>query len=109
MLGILDRQRQWSGSAVRDEGERMTDGAGNDKADGGSRSPAQSAVEEKRHSVPGQDHDQKAWDELGVWRKRRGIAGDVTPRPRWKLAVVGGIGVAGVIALAVVLILGESG
>lgn len=64
----------------------MTDGAGHDKADGGSRSPAQSAEEETRH-----------------------IAGDGTPRPRRKIAVAGGIGVAGVIALAVVLILGQSG
>lgn len=87
----------------------MTDGAGNDKADGGSRSPAPSAEEETRHSVPGQDDGQKALDEHGVRRKRRGIAGDGTPRPRWKLVVVGGIGVAGVIALAAVLILGQSG
>jgi Penicillin binding protein transpeptidase domain/NTF2-like N-terminal transpeptidase domain len=78
--------------------------------------------------MPGQHDERWALDEHGVWRKQRGITGDGTPRPRhgvsrkqrgitgdgtprprWKLGVVGGIGVAAVVALAAVLILGPAG
>ncbi len=72
MLGILpvsDRglvQRR----AVR--GERMSEGAGNDGADSGSRSPAQSATEQKRFWMRGRQDERWALDEQGVWRERRG-------------------------------------
>jgi Penicillin binding protein transpeptidase domain/NTF2-like N-terminal transpeptidase domain len=59
--------------------------------------------------MPGQHDKRRALDEHGVWRKWRGIAGDGTQRPRWKLGLLGGIGVAGVVALAAVLILGQAG
>jgi Penicillin binding protein transpeptidase domain len=67
----------------------VTDGAGNDEAGGGSRSPTQSAAEKRPHSVPGQHDEWWALDENGVWRRRR-IAGYRRARLRRKLGVVGG-------------------
>jgi hypothetical protein len=107
----------------------MTDGAGKDEADGGSRSPVQSVEEKEGRSAPGQHDDwgiSSVLDEFAMWRKLRGsamwrklrdysmwrklraITGNRTRSRRWKL-VAGGIGVAGVLALAAVLIIGQSG
>jgi hypothetical protein len=106
MLGILtvsDRGLVQRG-AVR--GERMSEGAGNNGADGGSRSSAQSAAEHRRFWLPGQQEEPWELDERGVWRTRRGTTGSRSPRRRRKLGVAGGIGVAGVIGLVIALILG---
>jgi peptidoglycan hydrolase-like protein with peptidoglycan-binding domain len=95
----------------------MSEGAGNDDADGGSRSLAPYAAEQRRRSVPGQQDDRWALDERGVWRQRRGTTRSGPPRWRAKLgppgpfalAVAGVAAAVGVIGLATVLILGQAG
>ncbi len=86
----------------------MSEGAGNDGADSGSRSPAQSATEQKRFWMRGRQDERWALDEQGVWRERRG-PGSGPPRSRTKLGVAGGIAVAGAVGLAAVLVLGQAG
>ena len=94
----------------------MTDGAGNDGADGGTRSPAQSAAENGHYSIPGQHDQRNAADQHGVWRKWRGksgdgwrgITGDGEPPAPWKI-IVGGIAIVGAITLVAALILGPAG
>jgi transpeptidase family protein len=95
----------------------MSKGAGNDEADSGSRSPAQSAAEHKRFWLPGQQDDPWALDEHGVWRAGRGTTGSGPPRWRRRfgppgriaVAVAGVAGAAGVIGLAIVVLLGQAG
>lgn len=93
----------------------MSEGAGNHGADGGSRAPAQSAAEQRRSRMPGQQDDRWALDEQGVWRKNRGAAGHRPPGARSRLAAraiavaAGVIAVAGIVGLATVLVLGQAG
>jgi hypothetical protein len=83
----------------------MSEEAGNDGGDGGSRPPAQPAAEHRRFWLPGQQDEQWDLNERGVWRRRPGTTGSGPPRSRRKLGVAGGIGVAGVVGLVAVLIL----
>jgi hypothetical protein len=87
----------------------MSEGAGDDGADGGSRSPAQSAPERKRFWLPGQQEDQWALDERGVWRSLNTTSGSGSPRWRRKLRVAGPIAVGGAVCLAAVLVLTQTG
>jgi hypothetical protein len=106
MLGILTVSDRGLVQQRAVRGERMSEGAGNDGSDGGSRSSAQSAAEHRRFWMPGQQEEPWALDERGVWRTQRGTTGSVSPRRRSKLGVAGGIGVAGVVGLVTALILG---
>lgn len=97
--------------------ERMSGGAGNDGPDGGSRWPIQPPPEQPPFWLPGQRDEGPAWDDPGWWRDRPtpdvpgseppGPSGHRSgpPRSRRKLAVMGGIGAAGVIGLTAALIL----
>jgi hypothetical protein len=85
----------------------MSGGAENSEADDGSRTSTQSAAEQTRRAVAGQQDQRWVLDERGVWRERRGITGGGPPRWRGKLGhgAHGRIAVAGVVGLAAVLVL----
>jgi hypothetical protein len=85
----------------------MSGPAGHDEADGGSRWPEHPPADEAPFWIPRQqDAEPPAWDEPGRWfRDEPAVTGSGPPRSRRKLAVVGGIGVAGVVGLAAVLML----
>jgi hypothetical protein len=83
----------------------MSGGAGNDEADGGSRSSTQSAAERSRPEMPVQQDERWALDEHGVWRERRGSARTRPPRSGRIPGIAAPIAVAGVLGLAAVLIL----
>jgi hypothetical protein len=87
----------------------MSEGAGNDVAGGGSRSPAQPTAEQTPPRVPGQNDERWSLDEHGVWRERPGTTASESPRAPRKLGVAGALGVAGVAGLAAVLILTQLG
>src|SRR5262249_12990790 len=87
----------------------MTGGAGHDQADGSSGWPAQPPAQQAPFWMPGAADQTSAWDEPGWWRDQPGAGQPGTrvprsprspraPRSRRKLAVAGGIGVAGLAA-----------
>jgi len=94
----------------------MTGGPGNNEADGGSRWPSQPPAEQAPFWSPGAHEPPSAWDDPGWWRGQPEVSGSEPPprqarpghrasRSRNKLALAGGIGAAGVVGLAAVLIL----
>jgi Penicillin binding protein transpeptidase domain/NTF2-like N-terminal transpeptidase domain len=87
----------------------MSHRAGNDDAGRGSSWPAQPPTQTP-FWIPGQREDSSAWDEPGWWRDQPDgnqpeASGGGPPRSRKKLAVAGGIGVAGVVGLVAALFL----
>jgi hypothetical protein len=94
----------------------MSGGAGKHEPDGGPAWPEQPAAHTRAEQAPSWLPGQgSAWDEPGWWRDQPEISGSELPRParrrhragrsRRKLALAGGIGVAGVLGLAAALIL----
>src|SRR5215472_14391227 len=94
----------------------MSGGAGKHEPDGGPRWPAQPPAQAHAEQTPSWMAGQgSAWDEPGWWRDQPEVSGSEPPRParrrhragrsRTKLAVAGGIGVAGVLGLAAALVL----
>jgi hypothetical protein len=84
----------------------MNGAAGNDNADGGSRRPEHPLAEQAPTWMPRQHDESPAWDEPGRWwRDEPAVSPSPPPRSRRKLAVAGGIGAVGVVALAAALIL----
>ena len=104
MSGGAGKHEAQGGSRRPEQPSAMTGGAGKHEADSGSRWPAQ-PPSETPFSTPGRPDDSSAWDEQGWWRDRPGVTGTEPPRSRRKLAIAGGIGVAGVVGLAAALIL----
>jgi len=87
----------------------MSEGAGHQEADGGTRTPARPAAEDRPSGIPREGDERWTLDEQGVWRERPGTTGSGPPRPARKLGVAGGLGIAGVVGLAVVLVLTQTG
>ncbi len=83
----------------------MGGGVGNDDADSGSGSSAESGAQQSRPKMPDQHDERWALDEHGVWRERPRSRLARPPRSRRKIGVVGPIAVAGTVGLAAVLIL----
>jgi hypothetical protein len=80
----------------------MSGGAGDDEAGAGSGSPSGAASKQRPSWMP----DDKRWalDEHGIWRERPEVSGGRPPRPGRHLVIGGAIGAAGVVGLAIALI-----
>lgn len=80
----------------------MSNRAGNEEAEGASRSPARSAEEHR----PGSTQQDEPWalDEHGVWRKRAVVTEGGKARSRRKLGVSGRLGVVVAVGLAALLV-----
>ncbi len=87
----------------------MRGGARDDKADGGSRWPAQPPAQQRPFWLPGAHEERSAWDEPGWWRNEPEVIGSELPRSRRKLAVAGGIGAAAVAVAAALFLSGVVG
>jgi len=99
----------------------MSGGAGKHEAGDGSRSPAQPPTEQTPFWMPRHQDEWPAWDDPGWWRDQPRVTDSelprsqrqgpprsrrkARPRSRRRLAVAGGIGVAGVVGLATALVL----